>query len=135
MSPKKLIALILLIVLACLILSPCIRRETYRFLGGTYDVRKGGFRSELNEECLQLQAGQQCMMIDGTPGNCVMSGHCVANMLIDLNEEAQDVPKPYCTKPVFKGQCASFCACQKLKGESFNEEQCMDNCLSWFSPL
>jgi hypothetical protein len=129
---------ILLVVLALLCLWLfCRKSENYRFLGGMYNPKQGGYRAELNEECLQLQDGQQCMLTDGTSGNCVQSGHCVADMMIDLNIENQDVKKPYCTEPVFKEGCERFAKCKLLQGAitagQLKDEA--DDCRSWFSPL
>lgn len=129
---------ILLVVFALLILWAMYgKSESYKFLGGMYNPTKGGYRAEINEECLQLQDGQQCVLTDGTSGNCVSSGHCVANMLIDLNLENLEVKKPYCTMPVFKEGCGRFARCKLLQG-TITKDQLQtetNNCRSWFSPL
>ncbi len=133
---KPITILIVVLALVCLYMF-CKKSENYKFLGGMYKPIQGGYTAELNEECLQLQSGQQCMMADGTSGNCVSSGHCVANMLIDLNIEDEDVKKPYCTEPVFKEGCDRFAKCKLLKGDitAGQLKAEADDCRSWFSPL
>ncbi len=137
-SANKLLLGLFVAFLLYFLLQKC-SNEKYRFLGGEYLPNQGGYRAELNEECLRLQAGQQCILTDGTSGNCVQSGHCVANMLVDLNLEDLELKKPYCTKPVFKEGCGRFCRCQELKGAigSSNKDRtkCVSECRSWFSPL
>lgn len=136
---EKLFCGLLIILVLYLIFRRCSSGEKYRFLGGISDPRRGGYRAEMNEECLRLQAGQQCILTDGTSGNCVQSGHCVENMLVDLNLENQEIEKPYCTKPVFKEGCGRFCECKQMQGTVGptleDSTACLKNCLSYFSPL
>lgn len=135
--PSKLILGLFVAVLLYFLLQKS--SEQYRFIGGEYVSSQGGYRAEMNEECLQLQDGQQCILTDGTSGNCVNSGHCVANMLVNLNLENLQVKKPYCTKPVFKQGCGRFCRCQELKGlvkpTNSDRTKCVSECRSYFSPL
>jgi len=137
MKPLTLILIAFVVLFLWLVVYS--KSENYKFLGGMYNLKQGGAIAELNEECLQLQDGQQCQMMDGTPGNCVTSGHCVPNMLVDLNIYDQDVKLPYCTKPVFWQGCDRFAQCQSLKTENgFTASQLKDvadECRSWFSPL
>jgi hypothetical protein len=131
-SPKKLLLALFVALLLYMFVRKC-SSESYRFLGSEYLPKRGGYRAEINEECLRLQSGQQCILTDGTSGNCVSSGHCVANMLVDLDLENENIKKPFCTKPVFKEGCGRFCKCQEMKGNT--DSNCISNCLSWFSPL
>jgi hypothetical protein len=137
-SLNKILIGIFVAFLLYMLYQKCVN-EHYRFLGGEYLPNQGGYRAELNEECLQLQAGQQCILTDGTSGNCVQSGHCVANMLIDLDLENEELEKPYCTKPVFKEGCGRFCRCQEMKGAigstDADRRECVAGCRSWYSPL
>lgn len=138
LSVNKILIGLLIAFLLYLFIKKC-SNESYRFLGGEYSPNQGGYRAELNEECLQLQDGQQCILTDGTSGNCVSSGHCVANMLVDLELEDEEIKKPYCTKPVFKEGCGRFCRCQEMKGAigktDADRSKCVAGCRSWYSPL
>ncbi len=131
---KPVIALCIVIGVIIL-LGIIVSREKYRFLKGMYLPAQGGHHAEPNEDCLQFPGVRQCVMTDGTSGTCVMGGLCVASMLDDLNLENLEIRKPYCPGPTFKEGCGRFCACQKMKGGSFNTTACLQNCESWFSPL
>jgi hypothetical protein len=109
------------------------KKNSYRFLGSPYRPAEGGSRGEYNEECLEHPGQKFCMLTDGTAGICVLSGMCVADMEIDHRTANDENPKPYCTKPIFKEGCPRFCNCLSLKGQDY--PGCVEDCLSYFSPL
>lgn len=97
------------------------------------DIYQGGDRGEFNEECLQHPGQRMCMLSDGTSGVCVLSGMCVADMLVDHRRENDNVPRPLCTAPIFKEGCQRWCRCKGMLGEAC--AGCEEECESWFSPL
>ena len=108
--------------------------KNYRYLGevASYMVNEGGLRGEDNEECRILTEGNtKCMLIDGTPGVC-NSGKCLPDFMTDLREYRDLLPYPYCTPPIFKGECSNYCKCTN-NGQT--TPGCMKMCLSNFSPL
>ncbi len=109
--------------------------NTYNFLGA-FDIAQGGSRAEMNEECLQYPGNQFCMLTDGTSGVCVLSGHCVADMMVDHRQELDEIKRPLCTQPVFKEGCGRFVKCKELKGDYLpkDHDKNLAECLSWYFP-
>jgi hypothetical protein len=126
------VAIVLVVAVAV-----CMYRKNtinqFRYLGNVYNLSEGGSRGELNEECLQHPGYRMCQLTDGTPGVCALSGMCVADMEIDLRRARDEVPKPYCTAPIFKEGCGRFCDCLALAGTA--KPDCIEDCRSWFSPI
>jgi len=120
-----------------LMMGGCHRKDgfdyNYRYMGSVYNPNEGGGRAEPNEECLQFPGYRHCMLTDGTFGTCALDGLCVASMLVDHRQEADEVHRPLCTEPTFKQGCGRWCQCQKLLGN--DRKGCVQQCESWFSPL
>lgn len=100
--------------------------QYYRTLNSFLDER---VKSEFNEECLDDER-RQCVLTDGSPGKCVLSGICASTFLFDWQDEANRDYK--CLKPIENTGCTQFCNCLKLKGIHANN--CKENCLSWYPP-
>ena len=114
------------------------RRDGFRYLGSVYQPNISGGEGELNEECLQHPGYRFCMLTDGKSGVCALSGMCVADMMVDHRQEDIDVPRPLCTKPIFKAGCSRFCECLKISDPSSSHTaslECKRECDDWFSPL
>jgi hypothetical protein len=96
-----------------------------------YSPLDGGFVSEFNEECLDDE-NRHCMLTNGMTGKCVLNGQCMASAMVDARQEAEEVHKPYCTKPYSAEGCYRFCECLSMKNQY--QPGCLQQCESWFHP-
>lgn len=135
---QSVVAVIVIGVAILAILYLC-KKEGFQILGAAYNLDNGGSRSETSDECLQHPSLRMCMMTDGTPGVCMLSGQCVPEIMEDLRVVRDQLNLPYCTKPIFKTGCRRFCECRHMaKGRQEyvdNVDQCTAECKQWFSPL
>lgn len=129
------ILVVTLIVLYCLSSSGAMcssqspsLSEKYHYLGSLYMPADGGVASEYNIECLN-NANGHCMLTDGTTGKCVLHGICRSSMLLDHSQSI--IEKPYCTRPYFPEECASFCQCLNMKG--VKPPNCINTCTAQFA--
>lgn len=135
---KKVIIVVVLVGVAILVVAKWSVNH-FRILGNPYRMEEGGSRSETNDECLQSPGYRFCMMTDGTPGVCMLSGQCVPDIMQDLRTVRDELNLPYCTKPVFKTGCNRYCRCRNMaKGRPDyieNVGKCTKECEDWYSPL
>ena len=131
--------IILVLVVVAVVIAGKWSMDHFRILGAAYRLDDGASRSETQDECLENPSYRFCMMTDGTPGVCMLSGQCVPDIMQDLRVVRDQLNLPYCTKPVFKTGCRRFCECRHMaKGrEEYigNVDKCTSECESWFSPL
>lgn len=138
MEDYRTIILVALVAIAIVIVAKWSVNH-FQILGAAYNLDDGGSRSETQDSCLEAPGYRMCMMTDGTPGVCMLSGQCVPELMEDLRTVRDQLNLPYCTKPTFKTGCHRFCECRHLaKGrEEYVADvgQCTAECEKWFSPL
>jgi hypothetical protein len=100
--------------------------QYYRTLDSFLDER---VKREFNEECLDDER-RQCVLTNGSPGKCVLSGICASTFLYDWSDEANSDYK--CLQPIEGTGCTRYCNCLSLKG--VHAPDCMVGCLSWYPP-
>ena len=134
------ISIIIVVALIAVIRGSC-HRNNYHILGSAYRPETGGERAEFDpEECYQHPGYRFCSLTDGTPGVCMLSGMCHADVEQDLRQLRDDLPLPLCHKPIFKQGCNKFCRCKNMAERKAGVEvtpleKCERQCHRWYSPL
>jgi hypothetical protein len=125
---------IVVLVGVCILIVARWSMDHFRILGSAYRLSDGGSRSETQDECLQNPSYRACMMTDGTPGVCMLSGQCTPDIMVDLRTVRDQLDIPYCTAPTFKTGCGRMCKCLNQR-DGRDIAVCKKDCEAWFSPL
>lgn len=106
-------------------------RDTPRRRTGAYPLKYGEFQ-EVSGECLYNLPGSKCLLTNGMPGTCMLSGYCFPDPELDLKQEANELKLPYCPQAIEAYDCARWCNCLGLRGEGMPD--CVSQCKSEFHP-
>src|SRR5271154_5058260 len=101
MDTQQVIIILVLVAIAIVVVTKWSVNH-FRRLGNAYQLDQGGEREETQDECLLgFPSYRMCMMTDGTPGVCMLSGQCTPDIMGDLRTIRDQLDLPYCTKPIW----------------------------------